>query len=216
MHSRRHEAELRLRGAETNLERLDDILVSLDAQKQGLRKQARQASRYRNLKDHIRRAQATYLFIRWNTVSHELANASSSLKSCENTVAEITTKAAAATTEQAEAASYIPLKREEEAAATAALQNLILAQTNLQEEEVRVETIRQETETRLSQTSQDIEREKKLISDCSEAIAALKNEHQKASGNSEDYSGSIDEALRNLKAAQDSFELLDMQSASAI
>ncbi|HBT42173.1 MAG TPA: chromosome segregation protein SMC, partial [Rhodospirillaceae bacterium] len=32
LHSRRHEAELRLKGAEANMERLDDILVTLDAQ----------------------------------------------------------------------------------------------------------------------------------------------------------------------------------------
>ncbi|MCH7935644.1 MAG: AAA family ATPase, partial [Proteobacteria bacterium] len=53
LHSRRHEAELRLRGAETNLERLDDILVTLDAQLANLKKQVRQATRYRNLSDHI-------------------------------------------------------------------------------------------------------------------------------------------------------------------
>ncbi|MGH6630954.1 MAG: AAA family ATPase, partial [Burkholderiales bacterium] len=48
LHSRRHEAELRLRAAETNLERLDDVISTLEAQLQGLRKQARQATRYRN------------------------------------------------------------------------------------------------------------------------------------------------------------------------
>ncbi len=37
LHSRRHEAELRLRGAETNLERLDDILVTLDVQLKNLK-----------------------------------------------------------------------------------------------------------------------------------------------------------------------------------
>ena len=45
----KHEAELRLKGAETNLERLDDIMITLDAQMQSLRKQVRQATRYRNL-----------------------------------------------------------------------------------------------------------------------------------------------------------------------
>ena len=49
LHSRRHEAELRLKGAETNLERRDDILVALDTQLANLKKQVRQATRYRNL-----------------------------------------------------------------------------------------------------------------------------------------------------------------------
>jgi chromosome segregation protein len=58
LHSRRHEAELRLKAAETNLERLDDIVATLESQLQGLKKQARQASRYRNLARHIRRHEA--------------------------------------------------------------------------------------------------------------------------------------------------------------
>ena len=75
LHSRRHEAELRLRGAETNLDRLDDILVALDTQMQSLRKQVRQATRYRNLNDHIRKAQAAYFIIRWDADSGELETA---------------------------------------------------------------------------------------------------------------------------------------------
>src|SRR5438874_7333295 len=58
LHSRRHEAELRLRAAESNLARLDDVIVTLESQLQALKKQARQANRYRNLNDHIRRAEA--------------------------------------------------------------------------------------------------------------------------------------------------------------
>ena len=65
LHSRRHEAELRLKGAETNLERLDDILVTLDAQLAGLKKQARQATRYKNLSAHIRKAESTMFHLRW-------------------------------------------------------------------------------------------------------------------------------------------------------
>ena len=37
LHSRRHEAELRLRAAETNLERLDDVIATLVSQLQGLK-----------------------------------------------------------------------------------------------------------------------------------------------------------------------------------
>jgi chromosome segregation protein len=56
LHSRRHEAELRLKAAEANLSRLDDVIVTLESQLAALKKQARQATRYRNLQDHIRRA----------------------------------------------------------------------------------------------------------------------------------------------------------------
>ncbi|MGY9004135.1 MAG: AAA family ATPase, partial [Rhodospirillales bacterium] len=65
LHSRRHEAELRLRGAETNLDRLDDILITLDTQLQNLKKQSRQATRYRNISGHIRRTEAMLFHLRW-------------------------------------------------------------------------------------------------------------------------------------------------------
>ncbi len=43
LHTRRHEAELRLRGAEQNLERLDDVVGELESQIESLKRQARQA-----------------------------------------------------------------------------------------------------------------------------------------------------------------------------
>ncbi len=45
LHSRRHEAELRLRAAEQNLERLDQVIGELEMQKGALQRQARQATR---------------------------------------------------------------------------------------------------------------------------------------------------------------------------
>ena len=45
LHSRRHEAELRLKAAEANLSRLDDVIVTLESQLAQLKKQARQAIR---------------------------------------------------------------------------------------------------------------------------------------------------------------------------
>ena len=65
LHSRRHEAELRLRAAESNLSRLDDVLETLEAQLRGLKRQARQATRYKNLSGHIRRAEAGLLYLEW-------------------------------------------------------------------------------------------------------------------------------------------------------
>jgi len=54
LHARRHEAELRLKQAEENLVRAEDILGQLDRQIGDLRKQARGAERYRVLQAEIR------------------------------------------------------------------------------------------------------------------------------------------------------------------
>src|SRR5207237_7533243 len=58
LHARRHEAELKLRAAEQNLARLDDVIETLAAQIVGLQKPARQARRYRRLGEQIRLGEA--------------------------------------------------------------------------------------------------------------------------------------------------------------
>mgnify|MGYP003631827912 CR=1 FL=1 len=114
LHSRRHEAELRLKGAEANMERLDDILVTLDAQMNNLKKQARQATRYRNLSDHIRKAEATLFHILWSNAETARDTARAQLKEAEHAVTELTQRAAQATTRQAQAAEkYKEFKAEE-------------------------------------------------------------------------------------------------------
>src|SRR5689334_6086150 len=75
LHNRRHEAELRLRAAEQNLARLDDVIREIDTQLDLLRRQARQAVRYRNLSGQIRKAEATVLHLRWLAASAALAEA---------------------------------------------------------------------------------------------------------------------------------------------
>src|SRR3546814_8850055 len=71
LHTRRHEAELRLKAAEQNLERLDDVLKALEGQRQALRRQARQAQRYRALSEQIRRAESIVLHRRWTATMAE-------------------------------------------------------------------------------------------------------------------------------------------------
>jgi len=88
LHSRRHETELRLKAAETNLSRLDDVLRTLEAQLEGLKKQARQAQRYRRLSDWIRRAEGMVLHLKYQAASVELAAAEERLRAAERIVAD--------------------------------------------------------------------------------------------------------------------------------
>src|SRR3954451_24157101 len=62
LHARRHEAELKLRAAENNLARLDDVIATLATQIDGLKKQARQAQRYlrRGAQLRVRDAQGVW------------------------------------------------------------------------------------------------------------------------------------------------------------
>jgi chromosome segregation protein len=176
LHSRRHEAELRLRGAETNLERLDDVMGALDSQLQGLKRQARQANRYRRLSDHIRKAEAQVLYGRWRSTQDAMVAAEAALNDAERTVASLEREAAAAVGEQANAAAGLPPLREAEATAGAKLHRLEVAQVALEAEERRLVEMRSAIETRLGQIDADVEREQALARDAEEAISRLESE----------------------------------------
>ena len=179
LYARRHEAELRLRAAEQNLARVQDVLVALDEQHKGLKRQARQASRYRNLSDHIRRAEASVLALKLAATEKELAEAGERLKEAEAQVADLTRLVGLATTAQAEAATALPPLRNDEAAAAAGLQRLRVAHDALSAEAARVAEAQRDAETRLQQTEQDLGREHGRKSDAETAIADLDSQRGK-------------------------------------
>ncbi|MGQ3285867.1 AAA family ATPase, partial [Bosea sp. (in: a-proteobacteria)] len=108
LHSRRHEAELRLRGAEENLTRLEDVLGEIDGQIDSLQRQARQASRYRSLAADIRRAEATLALIAHHLARGQEAEAERALEAAVRLVAERTGLQAEAARHQAVAAHGLP------------------------------------------------------------------------------------------------------------
>ena len=176
LHSRRHEAELRLRGAETNLTRLDDIVVTLEAQLQSLRKQVRQATRYRNISGHIRKAESTLYLLRWRTAQSALEDARAQQAAAEREVGEWTAKAAAASTRQGEVATTLPPLRQAEAEEAAALHRLVVERDGLEAESERIETARRSLVERLAQVANDSERERTLAAEAAAAIGRLGEE----------------------------------------
>ncbi len=194
LHSRRHEAELRLRGAETNLERLDDVLGTLETQLAHLKKQARQATRYRNLSDHIRRAEATLFHLRWLAATEGLGVARKSHEEAEAQVKDLTVAAAGASTKQAEAAATLPELRRNEAEAAAKLQRLLLARDGLEAEEKRIEAATQDARTRLGQIDADSERERTLSADAAAAAKGLDDEKAAIVAEREGEASAKDEA----------------------
>ena len=176
LHVRRHEAELRLRGAEQNLARLEDVINQLAAQMDALKRQARQAIRYRAVAQQVRKAEATLFHLRWVAANTELAEAEHAKNSAVRMVAERTGEQAEASTRQALAAADLPAMREAEAKAAAALQRLTAAREMLEREETRAKDRMAELDRRLVQLGADIERERRLAADAEAALARLAGE----------------------------------------
>ncbi|MBI1207913.1 MAG: chromosome segregation protein SMC [Azospirillum sp.] len=186
LHGRRHEAELRLRAAETNLTRLDDVIGAMDTQFQGLKKQARQATRYRNLSDLIRRAEAVVWHLRWSSAERDLIDARQGFGTAEVQVRTLMLAVTQLTSRRLAEAEGLPSLRQAEAAAAAALQRLVLAREALDAEERRVVEARESNRRRLAQVEGDLGREQGLAADAGGALARLSAEATRLTNDRED------------------------------
>src|SRR5271168_2860380 len=156
LHSRRHEAELRLKGAEDNLLRVEDVLKQIDAQVESLKRQARQSSRYKNLSATIRRHEALARLIAWRDHEAAFAEARRRLDADLIEVAERTRAQGEAARLQALAAAALPPLRDEEARRGAALHRIALARETLAGEEKRAREREAELERRMAQFAGDL------------------------------------------------------------
>ena len=173
LHARRHEAELRLKAAETNLTRVEDVIGQLAGQMEGLKKQARQAIRYRDVAAKVRKAEAMLFHLRWLEAQAEVAEAARTHDLNVRELAERTREQAEAARLQAERAAELPALREAEARAAAGLQRLTSARENLDREEERAKERAAELDRRLIQFASDVEREQRQSSDADAALQRL-------------------------------------------
>ncbi len=176
LHSRRHEAELRLRAAENNLERLDDVMQALEAQLQNMKRQARQARRFRKVGEQIRHFDGVQLHLLFQRAEGQLQEAVAKLDRANSQVARLTEAAAQATTAHAEAANILPELRNEEATRAAALHRLAVARDGLEQEEQRIADAVEQMQARLQQIEIDRQRESGLAKEALATTERLEEE----------------------------------------
>ena len=132
LHSRRHDAELRLRAAEANLARIADILGGLTSQIESLKRQARQARRYKEMSAEIRRLEALLAHLNWQEAHDHVAGHEHALTGTLSKVAAATAAEAKAVLDEAAAAERLPALREAEAGKGAALARLRIEHDNFE------------------------------------------------------------------------------------
>jgi chromosome segregation protein len=178
LYQRRHEAELKLKAAEDNLLRVDDVTATMTAQLDGLKRQARQAQRYRRLSEQIRRTEARLLEARWRDALADAERIAGELREVERAVAATTERAATAERQRAAAEEALPPLRLAEAAASAALHRLNHARETLDQELARVAAARQDAVRRREQLAGDITREDEHVADADTALGGLDDERR--------------------------------------
>ena len=165
LRARRHEAELRLKGAESNLDRLQDVIDDITVRHGALQRQARQASRYRKLSSSIRALEAAVWLNRWREAASAVEAAEADLEE-KRDAAENATRAAAEARTQAEilAAGREPA-RQAEAEAAAALRRLDRERDLLERDAAEVERTIAALEQRLIELGSTREREQHIAED---------------------------------------------------
>ncbi|TAG23074.1 MAG: chromosome segregation protein SMC, partial [Rhodobacterales bacterium] len=173
LYARRHEAELKLAGTEHNLLRVDDVLEALAQQLSVLTRQAKQAARYREIGEELRKSEGMLLWRRWREADEARGVAEGVLRDrlIAQGQAEGASRAAGKAREAAEDA--LPPKREEEAIASAILQRLTLQRDALGDQEARALATIDTLKGRIDQLTRDMEREAGLNRDAGEVIERL-------------------------------------------
>jgi chromosome segregation protein len=180
--ARRRETELKLAAADENLTRLDDVIAPMTSQLGALKRQARQAERYRRLGEQIRQQEALLFYARWVAAETEAATRAGELCAAEQAVAEADDQAVAERTARDEAEATLPPLRSAEGEALAALQRLTEARTALEQELARSVSARRGAERRLVELGRDRERENAQLSEAQAALGRLAEEHHTLTG----------------------------------
>ncbi|MBO9456672.1 AAA family ATPase [Paracoccus sp. R12_1] len=194
LYQRRHEAELKLNGAENNLTRVDDTLDQLTTQAASLARQARTAAKYREIGAALRLAEGVLLYRRW-------AEAEAARLAAAEAMAEAVKAAGAAETASSEASARreaadqaLPPLREEEQVAAAILSRLVVEREALDEAEARAADTVRALAARIAQLDRDIEREEALNRDAGEVVERLSWEKAELEKSGQGHDGRLDAA----------------------
>jgi chromosome segregation protein len=215
LHARRHEAELKLRGAEANLARAEDLRAQLESQLGGLKRQARQASRYRNLSGMIRDAEAELLSIQRAAVEAARTQAHAAVQAAGDAVGHAAEAATAASVRAAEAAAALPPLREAEADARTALERHRVAQEQVADEETRARGALADAARRHAQLRQDLAHAEQMQRDSVAAEEQLMAEDAVLTEAGEGHEGKVKAAEAATAIAADAVRLAEHEANRA-
>ncbi|HTX50956.1 MAG TPA: AAA family ATPase, partial [Caulobacteraceae bacterium] len=126
LHGRRHEAQLRVKAAEANLTRLDDLAREVEMQHSRLKREARAAARYKTLAAQIRKVEAARMHVRWAEAAAIHATAREEAAAAVGHALATAQDAARAATALIAADAALPPLKEAAAAAAAVLGRLTI------------------------------------------------------------------------------------------
>jgi chromosome segregation protein len=176
LHVRRKDAEQKLRQAEANLTRLDELLSDMELRASALRRQAKAAERYRRLSDQIRVAEGRMIFARWREAAAAADAAKREAEAASAAVEKASEAQRAAAAYQAQAVQALAERRSAAQAARERSTSLAHQLATLRAERDTVARRIRELAERRTTLLADREREAALGADAKAALARLDQE----------------------------------------
>jgi len=176
LHVRRKDAEQKLRAAEANLTRLDEVLADMEMRASALRRQAKAAERYRKLSDQIRIAEGRMIFARWREAAAAADAARQEAEAAAAAVEKASEAQRAAAAYHTEAARALADRRAAAQAARERATSLGHRLATLRAERDGIARRIEELAARRAALLSDREREAALGEDAKAALARLDQE----------------------------------------
>ena len=213
IHARRQEAETRLNAAENNLKRADELKKQQQKQLDNLKKQAEEATRYKEISRDIKRAEAGLYYLKIREIEKDKKKITEKLNELEDEISAINIDFNHNNTLLEEENKKLAPLRDKKMESAARLQKLNLDMASLDEEEARIKSLQEKLEKSIRTVMSDLDREKsisldadlneKRISKEKEELLKTENELTKAETNS---SKELKESKSNLNLLQTQLE----------
>jgi chromosome segregation protein len=212
LHARRHEAEIKLRAAEQNVTRAEDLRVQLEAAREGLRKQARQAARYRNISGLIRAAEAEHLAVLFAQAQAALteAQAAQARAMAESDAAAEEIRISGEALEESEQA--LPALRAAEAEARSTLERRRVEAESLAAESARAAREEAEAEARLLELEADCDAALRGQADARASVQRLDQEVARLDGVRAALPAALQTARENLALTRENAAIAQQEA----
>ena len=179
IHARRQEAETRLNAAENNLKRADELKKQQQKQLDNLKKQAEEATRYKEISKEINKIEAGLYFLKIRDIEKEKKIISEKLNEQEDDISAVQIDLNHNNSLLDEENKRLTPLRDRKMENVATLQKINLEMESLTEEETRVKNLQIKLQRSLETIDSDLARENSITLDASvneKRISEEKNE----------------------------------------
>ena len=176
IHARKHESELRLNAAENNLKRADELRRQQEKQLDNLKKQAKEATKYKLISEEIKKIEAGLYYLRLQDIDKEIKLETEINSEAEDEVSALKIEINHYTKLIEEENSKLKPLREKNIENLSKLQRINLELKALEDEGIRAEKNIKDMSDSLKTLEVDMDREKSIIIDSNSNNKRLKEE----------------------------------------